>query len=374
MKAGQTQGVFEHRSLTDNPVERRISFLIVADPKIPIPPKRYGGTERIAYLVCRGLQERGHAVTLVASHGSIDFGGGLWVHKPASARILSRAFRKLVFYCVSLWISRNQQIIINFGRADYLNGLALFRRLPLIAWFQNPVTQNEINDILVRWRDRVRFVGVSKAQFEGVDPSGKLRVIHNAVDTEFFDFSPETSVPGYFVFLGRLTRNKGVHLAMDVARKANVPLKIAGNISEEIGGKEYFEREVKPRLDAQIEWIGPVDDIQKRSLLQGAKGLLFPIQWKEPFGIVLIESLACGTPVIALRVGATGEIVRDRETGFLCQSVDEMIEAAQRVMAGEIDRHACRADAEARFSQSVIISKTLAVVDQLLAPDGHNEH
>ena len=131
-------------------------------------------------------------------------------------------------------------------------------------------------------------------------------------------------------FLGRLTANKGTKEAIAVAKRAGMPLKIAGNISREAGGVEYFEREVRPHLDDQIQWIGEITDADKPDFLGNARALLFPVQWEEPFGISLAEAFAAGTPVIASRRGATREQIIEGVTGFVCDSVDEMVEAMDR--------------------------------------------
>jgi glycosyltransferase involved in cell wall biosynthesis len=343
-----------------------MKILVIADARIPIPPKQYGGTERIVHLLCEGLRQHGDTISLLAGPASRDYGGGVIVHRPPSSRFVSRAHRKILFQLLSLYAAWPVDIVVNFGRLDYLNAL-LRTTLPLICWFENPVGQSDIDYLLTRRHSKLRLVGVSESQLAGLKTENLSRVIHNCVDTGYFSFSESPAESSYFVFLGRMTRNKGVHLAIEVAKRANVPLKIAGNISHETGGAEHFEREVKPHLSPSCQWIGPVDDDQKRTLLQGAKALLFPIQWNEPFGIAAIESLACGTPVLGWRNGAMSEIIQPGTTGFICNSVDEMVNSVQRVLAGEIKRRACREDAETRFSQAVMISRTLEVVRELLS-------
>ena len=237
----------------------------------------------------------------------------------------------------------------------------------MVCWFQNPVEQREIDWLLARRKNDLELVGISQAQTSGLNTGGRMSVLYNAVDTQFLGFSNYPAAPPYVAFVGRLTRNKGVHLAIEAAKRAGVTIKIAGNISKkEVGEEEYFEREVRPRLGQGCEWIGPVDAAQKRVLLQGAQALLFPIQWNEPFGIVMAESLACGTPVVAWRIASTPEVVRDGSNGFLCDSVEEMAAAIRRVQAGEIHRETCRRDAEERFSQDVLLSKFLNLVGDML--------
>jgi glycosyltransferase involved in cell wall biosynthesis len=189
------------------------------------------------------------------------------------------------------------------------------------------------------------------------------------VDTDRLAFSPRPD-PGYLAFLGRLTANKGVHVAIEVARKLGRPLRIAGNVSDETGGRQFFETHVRPQLGDGIEWIGAVDDDAKAPFLRNAAALLVPIQWEEPFGLVVAEALACGTPVLAMHRGSMPELIRHGVTGFLCRSTDEMVDAAARV--GEIDRRACREDCERRFSADRMVQDYVAAARDLLAAPEHN--
>jgi glycosyltransferase involved in cell wall biosynthesis len=342
--------------------------LVIADPHIPVPPQVYGGVERIVANLCKGLSQLGHKVHLLAAPGSGDYGGGLTTHRPPGRSLASRAYRKLLFRRLAASAAREADLVINFGRLDYFAGL-LHGRQPLICWFQNPVPQSEIDYVLARRPDvaSITFVGVSHSQIDGLETAGRARVIHNVADTDILTFRAQPDTPPYVAFLGRLTRNKGVHLAIAAARSAGVRLVIAGNVSQEAGGEKYFETEVRPHLGAGCEWIGPVNDEQKAVLLGGATALLFPAQWKEPFALVVPESLACGTPVIAWNIASTPEAVREGKTGYLCRSLEEMVVAIGKVCSGEIDRRVCRYDAEARFSPDRLVESCLAVCAELLA-------
>ena len=153
-------------------------------------------------------------------------------------------------------------------------------------------------------------------------------------------------------------------MAIKVAHELKLPLKIAGNISNEPGGPEFFEREVRPHLRGKIEWIGEINDLQKPSFLGNARALLFPIQWEEPFGMVVAESLAAGTPVLAMRRGAMPEVIEHGYNGFLCDTTEEMAEFARRI--DELDRAKCRRTCEQRFSPSVIVDRYLEIYRTLL--------
>ena len=262
----------------------------------------------------QGLAARGHQVTLMAAKGSRDY-GRLITHPWAGARPYPyRAWCKVRFQALSLWHTRHADVVINFGRVDYLWSL-LKTTTPLICQFQNPIEHSEIEFLVSRRAEALVFVSVSDHQRAHLAGTGSWRTIYNAVDTDRLAFAPRPD-PGYLAFLGRLTANKGVHIAIEVAKKLGRPLRIAGNVSDEAGGREYFETRVRPQLGDGIEWVGPVDDAAKVPFLQNAAALLVPIQWDEPFGLVVAEALACGTPVIAMLRGSMPELIRHGVTAF----------------------------------------------------------
>jgi glycosyltransferase involved in cell wall biosynthesis len=339
-----------------------LRILVIADAKIPVPPAGYGGTERIVALLCAGLAARGHQVTLMAAQGSRNY-GRLVTHPWAGRRPYPyRAWCKLRFQAQSLWHARRADLVINSGRVDYLEGL--FRtRTPLICRFDNPIEPSTIDFLLARRKRALALVSVSDHQRAHLPATDLWRTIHNAVDTERLAFAPRPD-PGYLAFLGRLTANKGVHVAIEVARRLGRPLRIAGNVSDEAGGREFFETRVRPQLGDGIEWIGPVDDAAKVPFLQNAAALLAPIQWDEPFGLVVAEAFACGTPVIAMQRGSLPELIRHGVTGFLCRSTDEMVDAVDDV--GAIDRRACRTEYERRFSANRMLEGYLDAARDLV--------
>jgi glycosyltransferase involved in cell wall biosynthesis len=344
-------------------------ILVIADPKLPIPPLHYGGAERTIAYLCAELQERGHEVDLIAGPGSQSYGGDLITHHLPGPGLPDRAYRKLLFQFRSLPALRRADVILNFGRLDYLE-TALRLRTPILCCFQNPVTQAEVDWVLRRRHEKVAFVGVSHAQVAGITPADHVSVVHNATDVNRLRFSPEPGGEPYLAFLGRITANKGADTAIRVARRTGMKLRMGGTISDEPGDREFFEEQIRPQLDEQIQWIGPVDDEAKQRLLGEAIALLFPIRWQEPFGIVMAESLASGTPVIALRCASTPEVIADGVTGFLCDSEDELVGAVARVST--IDRSACRRSAESHFSTRAMAEGYLRAIETLLAGAGSN--
>jgi glycosyltransferase involved in cell wall biosynthesis len=166
-------------------------------------------------------------------------------------------------------------------------------------------------------------------------------------------------------FLGRLTANKGVDTAVAVALKTGYPLRIAGNVPQEPGAQVFFDHHIRPYLGRQIEWVGEIRDEDKADFFGGAIGLLFPIRWQEPFGIVVSEALAHGVPVIATRIASMPELIRHHETGFLCDTEEEMVESVRRL--ADIRPENCKADAVNRFSPRALTDAVLKVYEAVAA-------
>jgi glycosyltransferase involved in cell wall biosynthesis len=238
--------------------------------------------------------------------------------------------------------------------------------LPKVQSYQRHITPRSIR--LANWLggENITFTACSKycagtADFTG----GKWQVIPNGVNIEQYTFNPQVSLDAPLVFLGRIARIKGVHTAISVARKTNRRLLIAGNHAQSGSDYAYFQNEVLAHCDQKlIEYIGPVDDTRKNKLLSTAQALLFPIEWHEPFGIVMVEALACGTPVIGFAKGAVPEVVQDGINGLLCNSEEEMVKKIERVK--DIDRRKCRESAEKRFAAEVIVGQYLRLYEKLI--------
>jgi glycosyltransferase involved in cell wall biosynthesis len=183
-----------------------------------------------------------------------------------------------------------------------------------------------------------------------------FHVIYNGVPLAKYRFEEKVEPDAPLMYLGRVEEIKGVHLAIEVAQKSGRRLLIAGNVPEAEHHRRYFAERVRPHLkDGTINYVGPVDDVTKNQLLGQSAALLMPLLWEEPFGIVMAEALACGTPVIGLRRGSVPEIVEDGVNGFVCDSVEGMITRIRRIR--EIDRRASRRIAEERFSDRVIVEQ-----------------
>ena len=343
--------------------------LVIADPHIPVPPSHYGGAERIIALYGEELRRLGHHIDLIAAPGSRGFGGPIYTHRAPSQAYLSRARRKIQFQFLSVRASLPCDLIFNHGRFDYLEALLRLGR-PVVHMAHNPLDAEQIAFMERRVNRRFLLYAVSRHQLAAAPSRLPSVVIPNFVDSDRYQFSPQGQ--GYLAFLGRLTANKGVHTAIAVAARSGRRLRIGGTVPNEPGAQDYFQSQIAPAIaSGQVEYLGPVDDVQKQELLAGADALLFPSQWQEPFGLVMVEALACGTPVLAFAHAANSEIIDDGGTGFLIPGVgdvDGMVAAVHRLPL--LSRQACRDSAVQRFDVKVATQRFLAAVEAAgLGPD-----
>lgn len=342
---------------------RLLRILVIADSKISVPPKGYGGAERIFAHLCEGFVRRGHEVTLMAAEGSINYGRLIIYPWAGQHAVAWRSYCKLNFLLRSIReLLARHDVIIAGCRTSYLSPF-LFAGLPLLYRFGNPIDPNDVDRLTRTAKGPLSLVGVSNHQRAGF-PSGPWRTIYNSADVRQIAFSDHPT-GGYLAFIGRLTANKGADTAIRIAKRTGLPLKIAGNVSDEPGGPAYFEREIKPHLGGNIEWIGEIGDDRKFQFLAAADALLAPIQWDEPCANVVMEALACGTPVITTHRGCMPELIRDGATGFLARDENEMARAVTHI--GEISRKLCRKDAEERFSTDEMVEEYLDVARGTIA-------
>lgn len=334
---------------------------LTVDPELPVPPVHYGGIERIVDMLARGLAARGHEVTLFAHPGStcpvarVSWPGASSLSMLDTARNSAALTRTVLL--------RRFDLVHSFSRIAYLTPL-----LPLP--FPKLMTyQREINPKTVRLghkisRGTLEFSAISEWMVEGVTQIGKWHIVPNGVPLDVYDFSSEVAPDAPLVFVGRIEEIKGPHLAIEIAKRTNSKLVIAGNIPAE--HKDWFEQHIAPNIDGkQITYIGPVNDQQKNELLGRARAFLMPIVWEEPFGIVMAEAMACGTPVIGTRRGAVPEVVLDGVTGFVGGSVDDLVGSIARLQT--IDRAACRARVERLYSDHAVVKGYLRLYEQMVA-------
>jgi glycosyltransferase involved in cell wall biosynthesis len=322
---------------------------VTADPFIPVPPINYGGIERIIHFLVEGLAKRGHEVVLIA-HAESKVNVPLIQYPPLKESIAGHIKNALTINRLKAW---KPEVIHSFSRLAYL--LPFFgSRVPKLMSYQREPTIPQIKKVVSFFKkDTIAFTGCSAYISDQIKPYAPSYAIFNGIDLNIYTFQALVERDAPLVFLGRIEPVKGTHIAIEVAQRTKKPLIIAGNIPKE--HQAYFDQKVKPHLDEKIQYIGPVNDAQKNDLLGKASAFLMPIEWNEPFGIVMAEAMACGTPVIGLKRGAVHEVVIDGWNGFACNTVDELIQAVDNVSA--IDRRKVREDAEKRFSAEVIIDQ-----------------
>lgn len=346
--------------------QRKLPFetmriLLVMDPGILVPPKGYGGIERIVDMLARQYIQLGHQVELLVTEGSSV--AGCTVHpfgKEGFPPLKKDALKAIPVAWRFLWRHRKRYDLVHcFGRLAYL--------LPIL---NEPVKkimsyQREISVRNIRWINRlpnknISFTGCSQNLVNRGGVAGDWKAIHNATEFDFYQLTENLANDAPLLFLGRIERVKGCHTAIKVAKATNNKLIIAGNISTLPDEKEYFEKEIKPLLnDNDIQYIGAVNDEQKKQLLGKSKAMLFPIDWEEPFGIVMVEAMACGTPVIAFERGAVGEVVQEGVTGYKIKTEREMCDAVNNIR--QISRAACRNAAQLCFDATLIASQYLSL-------------
>jgi glycosyltransferase involved in cell wall biosynthesis len=332
---------------------------VTADPYIPVPPRLYGGIERIVHFLVRGLVSRHHEVTLFA-HPASHIEGVPLVSYGAPPHSGVRRIQELWQLGSQLLLRRRAfDVVHSFGRLASLLPILTDRSLPKLQSYQRVVPWTGVRRAVRLGRGSIQFTGCSAAMFRdrASDPSvGSWHTIFNGVEIERYTFSPVVDADAPLVYLGRVEFMKGVHVAIEIARRSNRRLVIAGNARSSAVDREYFDREIAPAIDGErVTFIGPVDDQQKNALLGAAAALVFPTFYPEAFGIVMAESMACGTPVIGYANGAVPEVVRDGVTGFLCRDAAEGAAAVARLST--IDRAVVRRDCEQRFSADVIVSQ-----------------
>ena len=339
-------------------------ILLTADPELPVPPKLYGGIERIIDLLLIGLQARGHQVGLVAHRESISPADRLFPWAGLKSQDKWDAVRNTVI----LWSAVQQfqpDLIHSFSRILYLLPLLTLPIPKMMSYQRYPSSHT------TRWgtklsRGTLTFTGCSKHICQiGQRSGGNWYPIHNCVELEKYTFQPRVADDAPLVFLSRIERIKGAHTAIAAAHKVGRRLLIAGNQVNTEEGNRYWQEEIAPHLGkAGIEYVGSVNDAQKNELLGQAAAMIVPIEWDEPFGIVFAEALACGTPVISCPRGALPEIVRHSVDGYLVNNLAEACVAIENLP--KIDRQQCRQCAEQHFSASVIVDKYEQLYHDLL--------
>lgn len=347
-----------------------MKILLTADPELPVPPKLYGGIERIIDLLITGLQSKGHVIALIAHPESTSTADAFFPWPGRQSQNKWDTLRN----AKTLWTVAQEfqpDVLHSFSRIAYLTPL-IMSSLPKVMSYQR-----EPSARTTRWAAKLAgqsltFTGCSDyICCQGRSNGGTWQPIHNCVVLDKFTFQPQVAEDAPLVFLSRLERIKGVHSAIAVAHKVGRRLIIAGNRVNSSEGEAYWQNEIAPHLNKNgIEYMGSVDDVQKNKLLGQAAAMIVPIEWDEPFGIVFAEALACGTPVISCPRGALPEIIRHSNDGFLVTDLDSACEAVHNL--NKINRYTCRQRAEQHFSAKVIVKQYETLYKSRLSP-GYNK-
>lgn len=331
-----------------------------------VPPRLYGGTERIVSWLTEELVGRGHDVTLFAS-GDSHTAARLVAPCERAIRLDRETPDPIALHVVELAEveARAENFDVIHCHVDYL-AFPLGRHLTVatLHTLHGALDQPHCAPVFRRFRD-APLVSISDSQrvpLAMLDLDW-LATVHHGLPVDSIPYAPGGGQGGYLAFLGRLSPEKGADTAIRVARELGCPLRMAAKVDRV--DIPYFERVIRPCLDDPlIEHLGEVGDKDKWKFLHDARCLLFPVEWQEPFGIAMIEALACGTPVIARPRGSVPEVVRDGVTGYLADTVDDLADAVKRVDV--LDRAECRRDVERRFSVAVMTDHYEAVYRRLL--------
>jgi glycosyltransferase involved in cell wall biosynthesis len=352
-----------HESFVDRPL--RVAQ--IAPLHESVPPKLYGGTERVVAYIAEELARRGHDVTLFASGDStakVPLRAGF----PEALRLKGLDYMGAAYHLRML-----SEIYDHAERFDIIHSHVDFLAFPFSRLVSVPTvsTMHGRLDLdafvpLYRSYTDLPLVSISNEQRRPIPFMNWVGTVYHGLPRNLLRFNPG---PGsYLAFLGRISPEKRPDLAIEVARRAGVPLKIAAKVDRV--DRDYFDAVVKPLLSTPgVEFIGEIDDSQKEQFLGGALALLFTVDWPEPFGLVMIESLACGTPVIARPCGSVPEVLRDGVTGLMASGISELVDAVRRV--GTLSRRGCREEFEARFTAEVMAANYERIYYQLIAERRH---
>lgn len=344
---------------------------IIVPPFTTVPPPGQGGTERIADEMIEGFIRKGYKVTL--------FGAGKYKGSANFVQIFKKTIteRKIDTTYIeasrplrieSAYVARIMReiikregefdVIFNHARGGYLFlPLSLFIKTPIVSIMHLPIFK-EVADVLASYKNP-NVITISNNQRKGFTNINYLGTVYNGIDLSEFEFCRKPK--DYFLFMGALGEHKNPKDAILAAKKAKVKLVLASGKKRE----PYFSKEIKPLIDnKQIKYAGEVTGKKRIDLYKYARGFLFPIKWQEPFGLVMTEAMACGTPVIAYPNGAVLEVIKDKKTGFIVKNVNEMTKAIKNV--DKIDRKKCRERVEKYFSVKKMVDDYEKIAKKLL--------
>lgn len=334
-------------------------ILLTTDPEISVPPEFYGGAERLASDLIDEYVKLGHQVVLIANKNSRQPNVSKCYSWPASESTGIRNVLRNGFFLKKIYHKENPHIIHSFSRLLYHYPL-FFSNAKFVKRYGRFISRHSTWLAKLVFGKRLVLVSAANHMLDHLRKKSEWEVIYNFINTEYYT-SMNNKREG-FVFIGRIEEIKGVHEAILTAIALDEKLIIAGNIEPE--HQVYFDSFVKPFLNDKIQYAGMVNNVDKREILQKARATLFPIKWEEPFGIVMAESMACGTPVIGFHRGSVPEVILDGVSGYIVRNTEQMIEKASQLEA--LSNDTVRDYAVQKFSRKDAARQYIALFNQMI--------
>lgn len=349
-------------------LKRKLRIAQLANIAERVPPQKYGGTERIVSTITEELIKRGHEVTLFASGDSITNAKLVSIYPKALryAKVLDNVYGANILSLLNIGYAYQKQ-----DQFDIIHDHGGYLSLPTANLAKTPIVMTMhgyfgVNEKRIFENLKTPYlVSVSEAQAASAPKIKFIKNVYHGLELKHFPFSKKAGK--YLLFVGRISLEKGVHFAIEAAQYLDMPLIIAAKLdsaSDGLADVTYFKQFIEPKLSDQIRWVGEVDETQRNKLMSEAMCILHPITWPEPFGLTMIESMACGTPVVAFKLGSIPEIIEDGKSGFVVEDVTGMIEAVANI--AKIDREYCRKYVLNRFSVKNMVDGYEEVYDQIL--------
>jgi glycosyltransferase involved in cell wall biosynthesis len=359
-----------------SPLDDALRIAIVAPPWYPLPPKGYGGTELVVHLLHSELRRLGHEVTVFGAEGSEPgvtmLADAAWSRDLGGPDEAARQATYLARVYAAMAGHRFDVIHDHTGFEGLL--LALQSGLaPVVVHTMHGELSEPMCTFYKEVDQRARLCAITLSQAASAPAVRLAGIVHNAV--ELPAAPPSASHERYLIEVARIIPDKGQHLAIQVAQKAGRKLILAGKVERSEAGLRYFEEQVEPYLGPTVEYYPNVAGAQKARLISRAAAGIFPLQWSEPFGLAMVECMVAGTPILALRIGSTPELIEEGVTGFLAEDIDDLVKATNRLE--EIDRVRCATVARERFSPRHMAERYLSIyrrgsveVEAFTPPDG----